>query len=507
MSSELFDRLKAADALPTPPGVVVRLLELTRRADVSVQEVADVLAQDAALAAKVLRFANSPLAGVPREVTSLPRAVALMGVRGVKMTALSFAVLRTANTTTCDGFCQKRFSAQSLGCGIAAKILAEVTRTSNAQDAFLAGLLSQIGRAILANGVPTEYAGILAEAKCIPLDLPALEAQRLGQSYPAIGAQLLHSWEIPDSVCEVIRVFRDDERPDELPPLAKVLSVAEIAVAIICPDAKHRTPDPRLFLDAADRVLEIDADRAPDLLHVIATEIEQAQAALDMPKGDTRSPEDIQNEIRERVAELTLAMHLEHESMARQQEDLMRKATTDALTAVGNRVAFDARLALELERAARSVTPIGLLMIDVDRFKNFNDTYGHQAGDRVLQRVAHGVNSNIRKIDYLARYGGEEFVVIAPDTPPEGLTLLAERLRQAVEASFVPWDGKKLGVTISIGGVVCTTVIGESQATEIIRAADDQLYAAKRAGRNRVSIVADNVPVVPAGTLHSEPRP
>ena len=127
MSEQLFDRLRATGRLPTPPGVVLQLLELTRREDVSASEIADTLACDPALAAKILRFANSPMAGVSRVVTSLQRAVVLMGLRGVKMSALSFAVLGTGDGNPCRGFDQRQFGMQSVGCAVAARALAALT--------------------------------------------------------------------------------------------------------------------------------------------------------------------------------------------------------------------------------------------------------------------------------------------------------------------------------------------------------------------------------------------
>jgi diguanylate cyclase (GGDEF)-like protein len=183
-------------------------------------------------------------------------------------------------------------------------------------------------------------------------------------------------------------------------------------------------------------------------------------------------------------------MHLENQTMALQQEDLLRRATTDPLTGIGNRAAFDARMTLELERCARGGSPFALLMIDVDRFKKFNDSHGHQAGDRVLQMVARTLDNNIRKVDYLARYGGEEFSIVAPNTGEEGVAHLAERLRYSVENTTVTWDGKPLNVTISIGAAVFNEIADADDASMVIRAADAQLYAAKCAGRNRVCIAS-----------------
>jgi diguanylate cyclase len=131
---------------------------------------------------------------------------------------------------------------------------------------------------------------------------------------------------------------------------------------------------------------------------------------------------------------------------------------------------------------------LGLLMIDVDHFKKFNDSHGHLAGDRVLQVVARVLDENIRKVDYLARYGGEEFVIIAPATNIDGLALLAERLRSAVETAPLPWEGSMLRVTVSVG-VAVTDKIGDvpEAAVTLLQRADENMYAAKCAGRNRVS--------------------
>jgi len=156
-----------------------------------------------------------------------------------------------------------------------------------------------------------------------------------------------------------------------------------------------------------------------------------------------------------------------------------------------------------LERSARAGTPFALLMIDVDLFKAFNDTYGHQAGDRVLKSVGRILDDNVRKVDYVARYGGEEFAVTAPATPDDGVLLLAERLRLSVEAMPVPWEGRELNITVSIGvGILHEVADAKEAAVAVIRAADEQLYAAKCAGRNRVGF-NDNRRPSPAGAAPS----
>lgn len=487
MKSDLFARLESSGKLPTPPGVVLKLLELTRQPDVSVKEIADTIAADPGLSAKILRFANSPIAGIGREVTSLIQAVNLQGIRGVKMMALSFSVLSQGPSKACPGFHSDHHAVQSLACGVAAKSITALTRLGSSQEAFSAGLLSQIGRAALAAAAPKEYAPVLATAKSIPRDLPALEQTAIGSTYAAVGGQLLRTWGIPETLCRAVETFRT---PDAGVSnwLAGVLDVAEIAATVLCPDGTAPSGDSAAFVNELTVRYGVAADQGVELLRRIAAEVEETRKTLEIPKGRLRTCEEIESEVKERITELSLAMHMENQSLARQQEELLRRATTDPLTGVGNRAAFDARMSLELERALRTASPFGLLMIDVDKFKSINDTYGHQVGDRVLQSVARLLDDSVRKIDYVARYGGEEFAVIAPSTPLEGLLLLAERLRGSIESMPLVWEGKDLRITVSIGvGLLPEVTDAREAAVTVIRAADEQLYAAKCAGRNRVA--------------------
>ncbi len=495
MSTCLTDRLELNGKLPTPPGVVVRLLELTRQSDVSTRDIAEAIAMDPVLTAKILRFVNSPMAGVGREVSSLHQAVALLGVRGVKMMALSLAVLGSGKANGCAGFHHDQFVLESLACGAAAKVVAAATRCYAPQDAFAAGLLSQIGRAVLAAGVPAEYAQVLSRAKRVPHDLPPLELEAFGQHYAQVGADLLRRWGLPEAICHAVRLFRESEDAGNASSLAHVLGVAERAAEVICIHDGACRPEAEEFAGEFRRYFAMDEPSALGLLGEIAREMAAIRKALEISKGRVRSVDEIESEVRERIAELSVSMHLENQTMALQQADLLHRATTDALTGVGNRAAFDARMQLELDRAARGGTPFALLMLDVDHFKAFNDRHGHQAGDRVLQAVARILDDNLRKVDYLARYGGEEFAVIAPETPYEGVRLLAERLRTAVSHLTVPWESLALRVTVSVGAVCCESV-DANQAAMVIRAADEQLYLAKSRGRNRVEARRDLAPAV-----------
>jgi len=159
--------------------------------------------------------------------------------------------------------------------------------------------------------------------------------------------------------------------------------------------------------------------------------------------------------------------------------------TIDGLTGARNRRSFDSQLKMEFERENRYQTPLSLLLLDVDKFKLYNDTFGHPAGDEVLKKVARLLQGSVRTVDFVARYGGEEFVVIMPNTDYPNANILAERLRLTIETAS--W--KERAVTASFGIATLTPQINDPAA--LIAAADQALYQSKADGRNRVTHALD----------------
>jgi diguanylate cyclase (GGDEF)-like protein len=171
---------------------------------------------------------------------------------------------------------------------------------------------------------------------------------------------------------------------------------------------------------------------------------------------------------------------------ARRFEALDQRASTDPLTGLANRSTFEARLASLSGYYDRYARPFSVIALDVDFFKKFNDTWGHEAGDRVLQHVAELLQSTVRDVDLPARLGGEEFVVLLPETTVAQAAEAAERIRRKLEGGAVQYNGQRLSVTASLGVSACP----DCTATpgEVLGQADVALYRAKDTGRNRVSV-------------------
>lgn len=182
--------------------------------------------------------------------------------------------------------------------------------------------------------------------------------------------------------------------------------------------------------------------------------------------------EETNRSLEEKVKERTLQLEIQ--------------ANTDAVTGVASRFAIMEALSTSVQTFERYHRSFSILMVDVDHFKEVNDSHGHQAGDEVLAELAKCISSNIRSVDIVGRYGGEEFLVVLPETPEEAATELAERIRLAVESLLLPFD---ISITCSVG---VSGIVKGISGDGLISRADHALYSAKRAGRNKVIVFDKN---------------
>ncbi|WP_198320992.1 diguanylate cyclase domain-containing protein [Azohydromonas aeria] len=203
-----------------------------------------------------------------------------------------------------------------------------------------------------------------------------------------------------------------------------------------------------------------------------------------------------------------LELETAHEELARSNQELARLAAFDPLTGLANRRRFDQALDDALRAARRDGEPLALLMMDVDRFKLFNDSYGHPAGDACLRRVAMALRGVSRRPgDLVARWGGEEFALLLPRTDAEGARVVAELVRRAVQLLAIEHRHGETGrVTLSVGLHSLLPGPGTS-VTELVEGADRALYAAKRGGRNRVVTLEESLALADTPVSASTPPP
>lgn len=280
-------------------------------------------------------------------------------------------------------------------------------------------------------------------------------------------------------------------------------------------DLQHSEARSRAFMDAAhDAVIVIDQDdnilefnpaatrifgygeyevtrlRFPDL--VPQYDPEQPEEAVGRRKDGVRFPAECWAGELASAAEVGSMVFIIRDISRRKHAEarLVEMATTDGLTGALNRRAFMQRAVDQYTLARRHGREVSILMIDADRFKAVNDTYGHDAGDAVLKGLVQAIQDVLRETDSLGRLGGEEFAALLPETDAEGARVVAERVRSVVEETRVRHGGRDLAFTVSIG---VASGGGDSKETleGVLKHADDALYAAKHGGRNRVVVSGD----------------
>jgi len=184
-------------------------------------------------------------------------------------------------------------------------------------------------------------------------------------------------------------------------------------------------------------------------------------------------------------------MYARLKELEAENQQLKNLVNTDSLTKIANRRYFDECMEREWRRLRREFSPLSLIFCDLDCFKNFNDTYGHKAGDNCLQQVAKAIGETLKRpADLAARYGGEEFAIILPNTDANGAFIVAEKIRQRIKAIAIPHinsKGKQKIVTISFG-VACTVPRLKGNPVDLLQSADVALYESKERGRDRVTL-------------------
>jgi diguanylate cyclase (GGDEF)-like protein len=176
----------------------------------------------------------------------------------------------------------------------------------------------------------------------------------------------------------------------------------------------------------------------------------------------------------------------------RMMEKLQQLAITDGLTKLYNSRSFYTQLELEIDRSNRYNHPLALLLLDIDHFKDYNDSYGHLEGDKVLVHFSRVIQSCLRANDSAYRYGGEEFTVILPETSADEAKTVAQRIRASLEALvFAPQEDERVSKTISIG---VTEYCSREKLTSFIKRADKAMYLSKQNGRNQVSVLCNQPP-------------
>jgi diguanylate cyclase (GGDEF)-like protein len=483
LPASLVRTLQGCRTLPSAPDVVLQVLELADDPDIGTSKVARVISRDPALTAKLLKVANSPWCGVRSEVTTLERAVNLLGINGSLSLALSFSLVRELSKTNGARFDHASYWRRSLIAAVAARAVAGYVKVAGQEELFLAGLLQDIGMLALNEALPNSYGSLVAAAEGDHEALVAIERKELGADHAQVGNWLLNKWSLPKNLSAAIAGSHDPIQVGaSSQQLARSVMLGSLTAEIwLSRDTKKAAAQARA---AANSLLNFQAERFEEYLGEIAASLPESARTLDIDLGGELLSSRLLDQAREALAELNVQALQE----ARQLEV---QAQRDELTSLFNRTYLNQLLRQQFELSRQMSQPLTLIFLDIDNFKVINDSYGHHGGDSVLVSVAEAVSSAARGGDTVVRFGGDEFVVLLNNTNDEVGAMVAERIRAAVERrSHDAGEAAWTKVTVSVG---CATMSPTSvffSAKELLEAADRSLYAAKSAGRNRVVLAS-----------------
>jgi diguanylate cyclase (GGDEF)-like protein len=326
----------------------------------------------------------------------------------------------------------------------------------------------------------------------------------LGVDHCFIGYEVAKSWGFPEVLLLPILFHHDPSQytgqNHKIKTTISAIYLSDILINILCshtPEECHKQ-----FRKEAKNLLGLSSADINSILSDLHLQVDQAAAYFGLNIKHTKSIQEILQEANVKLSLLNLnydqinqqlvqaKIKLENLTQELQEKNkiLNNLANIDGLTEVYNHRYFQNSLDQEVNRSARHQTVISLLLVDIDHFKNFNDTYGHQAGDFVLKKFCVTLQENLRKYDTLARYGGEEFAVILPETSEDEALLVAEKLRAAIENATFADLNNEYHVTASFGlSSAWPGKIDNFNKNNFINQSDLALYDAKKEGRNRVA--------------------
>src|SRR5277367_1978567 len=492
LNPEIEALLRRTVNFPSPPGVATHIIELAQDPEIEMGKVAKALSMDSALSTKVLRIANSPLYAQRRKSENLRQALVVLGLNATLTLALSFSLVKSLRGAKPNGLSYKFYWRRALLAATAARALGDAMRQTLAEEIFLAALLQDVGMLALDQAVPDLY----RDGEKLQRDHAALaehEKKRLQVDHAHVGGWLMRNWHLPE------RLYRAIEHSHQLDmtPSTDSAQVFDRCVALSGPmaDLFLLDPEQRPFAETAlcaERSLGLDKMAFGQVLGTIGAMIPETEAIFDAELLSKQHPELILEQARE-VLMLRSLHALREINTLRTSPDaapapglqLEEETRRDPLTGVYNRAYLEQFLAREFENSTRHKWPLSVAFVDLDNFKQINESFGQQAGDRVLQATARILRGNTRETDLIARHGGEEFVVVLPATDAETAHSICERIVMAFRNTGHVVGSHHAKVTVSIGCATHGNQIQFGNYTDFVKAADQALYTAKSRGRNR----------------------
>jgi diguanylate cyclase (GGDEF)-like protein len=499
-------KIKPQD-LPAPPQAALGIVKACRDQDVGATQLSSIVNQDPRLTVEVLRTVNSAFFGLERKVRSANQAVAVLGNRALRNIALCFAVRDATRAESMKGFDVVDFWEDALRRAVSARHLAGLLNIDQ-EEAFTLGLLQEFGILVMLHVMPGKVSSWPIIRATSLVDRPRVEHENFGTSHTHVGWMLARNWGLPEEIGVAIANHHDPSPAGLSENARQMCQVAHAAEAL---GSVFTARDKRSALETCQAALmaepfSLSTEQIEELLAGIPEQVVAVSATLGLGVGEQASFQGILEQANKQLVEehlsyqeLTLKLQAALEEKERlyhalelANARLEQLAYYDPLTGLSNRRHFEDGFLREIHRHSRTGRPLSVVVMDIDKFKTVNDTYGHPFGDVVLSAIASVLQKELRATDIKARVGGDEMYLLMPETPGPMGQKTAERVRKAITELDLVISDTRVPVSCSLGGTtwagrVDSSVTANEIAEQVVKAADLALYESKEAGRNKVS--------------------
>jgi diguanylate cyclase (GGDEF)-like protein len=501
MTPELEEKLLSCPSLPSPTTLALQIITLANEPEIDLHRFIRILNCDPALASKILRIANSPLYPYSKKIENLHQALMVLGLNATISLALSFSLMKSLKTSRGSGLDYALYWKRALIAGTACRVLGTICGLSEIEELYLASLMQDLGMLALDQVFLDLYHPQKLDQAC-HASIISHEHQCLGVQHAAVGSWLLTQWNFPDRLRLAVagsddpsRVPPHDERAKFVYCVSLSGKMAEIFVRESHGDYLQTVKEEaRTWLNLSPEVLmevlETTKELLPETEKIFQTDLQtwtEPQAILEKARESLllRSLQTLK-EVQE--------LQINNAAMEAQFHNLEEIHRHDPLTGTLARAYLDQSLETSFKQALANGECLTLVFGDLDKFKSVNDTYGHQAGDDVLQATAQLLLSKIRTTDTVGRYGGEEFVLILPKTSSSTAEMVCKRILTAFrDTTHEISKDLHLTVTISLGIATHAPDHPYPNITDLLHAADEAVYHSKIHGGNRYTVY-DRIP-------------
>ena len=490
MNEQLLKKVLSCPKLPSLPAVAVRVVEMTADADVTMRDLAQVIENDQGLATRILKTVNSAFYGLPKQCSTLTHAQSLLGLDAVKTLALGFSLVSSMRAGAEDELDYQSHWRRAIFSAIGAKSIVSMVRRGDAEEAFLGGLLQDVGVIAMARAIGPEYTALVRECGEDHRALVKKELIEFELQHPDVGAMLAERWSLPGALVMPVKYH---ERPTAAPLQCRDV-VRAVALGNLVTDVQVQE-DQSFFLSEfyqrANQWFSLTPTQADEILETVTSHAQEVARMFEVDLGALPRTDEILELASDRLATIAMQENRHAMEVVAENEEFRRTLDTDALTGLGTRSRFLRHVAELYERADAKARPLSVALFDADNFRYVNEEHGEETGDIVLAHLGQRLASLLAPHQAeVFRYGGEEFAAALVETDRRSATELVDAVREELGGCALdlgPTLAEEVGdvrVTLSVG---VATLDRETagvlvRSERLIHAADKAVYAAKEAG-------------------------